>query len=122
MSRSIVDALHTLVHRKSKKIGFPKNKRIGYVYQELADDLSSVAGQEPAWTGDYIRSVVLGNHVASDMLCAAIDAMNKPPKPPPRPDEIAKRSLVLHATLDELHMIQSRYNPRERTERLKRRS
>ena len=118
MSRSIVDALHTLVHRKSKKIGYPKNKRIGYVYQELADDLSGVAGQEPAWTGDYIRSVVLGNHVASDMLCAAIDAMSKPPKPPPRPDEIAKRTLVIHGTLHELHMIQCRYRPRERMEKL----
>ena len=118
MSRSIVDALQTLVRRKSKKIGFPKNKRIGYVYQELADDLSGVAGQEPAWTGDYIRSVVLGNHVASDMLCAAIDAMSKPLKPPPRPDQTAKRTLVVHATLDELHDAQARYAPRERMEKL----
>ena len=41
------------------------------------------------------------------------------PRRKPADDEIAKRTLVIHATLPELHAIQKRLKPRERTERLK---
>ena len=41
-----------------------------------------------------------------------------PPKPKPLDSEIAKRTLVISATLPELHGIQKRYNTRERTKNL----
>ena len=44
--------------------------------------------------------------------------LTKKPRRKPLDTEIAKRTLVIYATLDELHEIQKRYAPRDRAIRL----
>jgi len=72
------------------------------------------------WTWRYFLSLRNGTMKPRKRVSKAIAKyyLLVEPKPPPRPDQIAKRTLVIHATLDELHRIQSRYEPRKRTEKL----
>ncbi len=76
MPERIVAAVIELAERKSVKIGSPRNKKIKTIYHDLAKDLSKVAEQFPAWKGDYIRSVALGNHRAGSLLEYAINKLH----------------------------------------------
>ena len=73
-----------------------------------------------SWKWRYMLSLkngmVLRPRVSKAINKAA--AKIKPPKPKPLPNQISKRTLVIYATLDELHEIQDRYTPLDRANRL----
>ena len=91
-------------------------------YRHVMKELNAIAGA--TWTYGYVANLHRGVQIetASDKIILAIKVLHKrlckAPKPKPLDTEIAKRTLVLHATVPELHEIQKKYEPRERAVRL----
>ncbi len=90
------------------------------IYKEIVRLLEEIDGRKR--TFGFIGNLARGNQGAGSETTVAISKLYKkltrPKKPKPRPDEVAKRTLVLHATEPELHRIQKKFKPRERTVKL----
>ena len=115
MKDTTQDALEDIYQSVSKKRNmFTKAS----VYREIAKQLNAIAGG--GWKYPYISNLHRGVQVESmsDMIQDAIAKLHKkltkPPRRKPLPNQIAKRTLVIYATLDELHEIQDRLYPRFR--------
>ena len=114
MKDTTQDALEDIYQSVSKKRNmFTKAS----VYREIAKQLNAIAGG--GWKYPYISNLHRGVQVESmsDMIQDAIAKLHKKltkkPRRKPLPNQIAKRTLVIYATLDELHGIQN-IKPRDR--------
>jgi len=106
---SIIYTLKHLEALAAHKIGSPRNKKIGLVYDDIAAELSEIAQRSRPWGGGYVRGIVLRSLGASPEITNAIKALKRK-----KDREAAKKAgmrrmyLEMRCSPDELKQMQKK--------------